>query len=121
MESVKPDLRFEELEEYIKDIKQLSKKFHTLKEDIETLKKVLEIEPDAMPPVSYRISGLGLKSNIIKVKRIACRSLKGKGSNTGLRLIYAYEKEEQKIILMELYFKGDKENEDRERIKKYFK
>jgi hypothetical protein len=114
-------MEFEELEEYLKDIKRLTKKFRTLPEDIETLKKVLEAEPDAVYPRSYRISGMGLESNIIKVKRVACKSLKGKGSNTGLRLIYAYEKEEQKIILTELYFKGDKENEDRERIEKYFK
>ena len=113
-------MEFEEIREYSKDLRTLAKRFRTLPEDLETLKKVLEAEPDAEPPRSYRISGLGLETCIIKVKRIASRAMKGKGSNTGLRLIYAYDKEEQKITLVELYFKGDKENEDRERIKKYF-
>ena len=113
-------MEFEELSEFIKDLKALTKRFRTLPDDIEILKKVLEIEPDAIPPRSVRISGLGLKSCIIKVKRIACRAMKGKGSNSGLRIIYAYKKDEQKITMIELYFKGDKENEDRERISKYF-
>lgn len=114
-------MEFEELDEYVKDLKRLTKRFRTLPEDIETLKKVLEVEPDALPPRSFKISGLGIETNVIKVKRLACRAIKGQGGNTGLRLIYAYDKDKQKITLIELYFKGDKEIEDRERIKKYFK
>jgi hypothetical protein len=59
---------------------------------------------------------LGLKTSIIKVKKIACRALKGKGVNSGLRLIYAYFPDEKRIIFIELYHKNDKENEDRSRI-----
>lgn len=114
---------FKVLGEYEKDLKKLTKRYKTLPEDIEVLKKVLTVEPLERPPVSYRVSGLGIKSIIIKVKRIASRSLKNMGSNTGLRLIYCYEKseEEQKIYLIELYHKSDKENEDKERIKRNFK
>jgi hypothetical protein len=56
---------------------------------------------------------------IIKRRRIACRSLKTLGGYSGLRLIYCYRKESEEIVLIELYFKGDKENEDRERILKW--
>jgi len=42
-----------------------------------------------------------------------------KGSS--LRIIYAYFEEDQQIEFIELYFKGDKENEDRNRIKNYLK
>ncbi len=38
-----------------------------------------------------------------------------------LRLTYAYHEDENKIYFIEIYFKGDKENEDRERIKEYLK
>lgn len=51
---------------------------------------------------------------------IACKSLKGKGSNSGLRLIYAYDRRESQIVFIELYHKSDKPNEDRTRIKRNF-
>jgi hypothetical protein len=47
---------------------------------------------------------------------MACKALKGRGINSGLRLVYAYFSESQKIIFIELYHKNDKENEDRARI-----
>ncbi|MCD4695444.1 MAG: hypothetical protein K8S16_04305, partial [Bacteroidales bacterium] len=77
------------------------------------------------PPFSFRIDGLGIASCIIKVKKIACRSLKGKWVNTGLRLVYAHFentdlKESEKIIFIEVYYKSDKANEDSGRILKYF-
>lgn len=50
------------------------------------------------------------------MKRAACRALKGRGSASGLRLIYAYFRDEDAVELVELYFKGDKEQEDRGRI-----
>ena len=114
-------MEFKETNEYKKDLKKLAKRFKTLPEDIEVLKKVLETEPDERPPISARVGGLGAAENIIKVRKIACKSMKGKGSNTGLRMIYCYKKKEEEIILIELYFKGDKENEERDRIKSWCK
>ncbi|MBE9480132.1 MAG: hypothetical protein IMY69_00385, partial [Bacteroidetes bacterium] len=64
--------------------------------------------------------GLGLETCVIKVKKISCKSLKGKGVNSGLRLIYAFLEEEKRIVFIELYHKNDKENEDRERILRNF-
>ncbi|NOY35535.1 MAG: hypothetical protein GXP44_01280 [bacterium] len=49
---------------------------------------------------------------------LACRALR---NNHLLRVIYSYFEREQRIEFIELYFKGDKENEDRERIKEYLK
>jgi len=114
-------MKFEELADYQKDMKQLLKKYRTLKQDMEDLQKTLEVEPDAEPPFSYRIDGLGIETCVIKVKKIACRALKGKGVNSGLRLIYAWFEVEQRIVMIELYHKNDKENEDRNRIHKRFK
>ena len=114
-------MKFEELPEYQKDLKQLLKKYRTLKEDMEYLQKTLEVEPDAGPPFSYRIEGLGIETCVIKVKKIACRALKGRGVNSGLRLIYAWFEVEQRIVMVELYHKNEKENEDRNRINKHFK
>ncbi|MCB0538001.1 MAG: hypothetical protein KDE33_10815 [Bacteroidetes bacterium] len=114
-------MEFETLPEYDKDLKKLLKKYRTLTSDIEDVKKVLSIRPDAQPPFSFRIDGLGVESCVIKLKKIASDSFKGRGSNSGFRLIYAYFQETTKIVFVELYHKNDKENEDRERIMSNFK
>jgi len=114
-------MNFESLPEYKKDLKVLLKKYRTLTEDIAVIQKVLAISPDERPPFSYQIDGLGLTTCVIKVKKIACRSLKGRGVNSGFRLTYALFKEESRIVFIELYHKNDKENEDRQRIFNHFK
>jgi mRNA-degrading endonuclease YafQ of YafQ-DinJ toxin-antitoxin module len=114
-------MTFDELTEFKKDLKTLLKKYRTLNDDLDVVKKVLEILPDERPPFSFRIDNLGLKTCIIKVKKIACKALKGRGVNSGLRLVYAHFQIEEKIVLIELYHKNDKENEDRQRIIDNFK
>lgn len=114
-------MEFDTLIEFEKDLKQLLKRYRTLNDDLDDVKTILKVKPEERPPFSFRIDNLGLETCVIKVKKIACRALKGRGVNTGLRLIYAHFKEEEKIIFVELYHKSDKENEDRERILKNFK
>ena len=114
-------MNFEELPEYKKDLKDLLKSYRTLVEDMEVVKKVLMISPDERPPFSFRIDNIGIETCVIKVKKIACKALKGRGVDSGMRLIYALFKEERKIILVELYHKSEKENENRERIIMHFK
>lgn len=114
-------MTFDELAEFQKDLKILLKKYRTLNDDFNVVKKVLEVMPDERPPFSFRIDNLGLVTCIIKVKKIACKALKGRGVNSGLRLIYAHFPDEQKITFIELYHKNDKEKEDRDRITDNFK
>lgn len=112
---------FDELDEYKKDLKQMIKKYRTLADDLDVIKKVLAINPDERPPFSYRISDLGLETCVIIVKKIACKALKGRGVNSGLRLIYAWFEKEKRIVFIEIYHKNDKAVEKKERIKGYFK
>lgn len=114
-------MTFDELAEFKKDLKNLLKKHRTLNEDLEVVKKVLEVTPDERPPFSFRIDNLGLETCIIKVKKIASKCFKGRGVNSGFRLIYAHFEAEQKITFIELYHKNDKENEDKQRILNNFK
>lgn len=114
-------MNFDELAEFKKDLKGLLKKYKTLHEDLNVVRKVLEVVPDERSPFSFQIPNLGLETCIIKVKKIACKALKGKGVNSGLRLIYAYFPNDEKIIFIELYHKNDKEVEDRKRIQENFK
>lgn len=114
-------MNFEQLDEFEKDYKKLLKRYRSLEDDLAIVRKVLTAEPGERPPFSFRIEGLGIESCVIKVKKIACKALKGRGANSGLRLIYAHFEEEKRIVMIELYHKSDKELEDRERITKNFK
>lgn len=114
-------MTFDELSEFKKDLKYLLKKYRTLNDDLAIVKRVLEVKPDERPPFSFRIEDLGLETCIIKVKKIACKAMKGRGVNSGLRLIYAHFPNEKKITFIELYHKNDKENADKQRILKHFK
>ena len=67
---------FEELDEFRKDLKTLMKKYRSLDEDLEVVKQVLKIAPEERPPFSFRIDNLGIGTCVIKVRKIACRSLK---------------------------------------------
>lgn len=112
------------LPEFEKDIKKLLKRFKTLEDDLAIFIKnelnlyhKLKIDNKGV----FQVPGLKIKSSkIYKAKKFACRSLKGKGVQSGIRVIYAYFEEQDKIELIEIYYKGDKENEDRERILEYY-
>ncbi|MBI5327844.1 MAG: hypothetical protein HZB80_06075 [Deltaproteobacteria bacterium] len=79
----------------------------------------------------FHISNLGLPSNvsiggihstkIYKANKLACKALKGKGVQSWIRVIYAYHGEEDWIEFIEIYYKVDKESEDRERILRNYK
>ena len=112
------------LPEFEKDLKKLTKKFRTLKEDLEVfIEKQLNLfhKLDIDNKGVVQISDLGIiYPKVYKARKFACRSLKGKGSASGIRVIYAYFEKEDRIELMEIYYKGDKENENRDRILKYY-
>ncbi len=114
-------MEFNQLPGFENDLKTLLRKYRTLNDDLAEVKVILRKRPNERPPFSFRIDNLGIETCIIKVKKIACKSLKGRGVNSGLRLIYGYFPDEQKITFIELYHKNDKENEDRNRITDNFK
>ena len=115
--------RMTHVPEFEKDLKKL-KRFSSLEEDLQNFIRFAihllhkqKIDNKAI----FHISDLGIRSpKIFKGKKFACRALKGKGAQSGIRVIYAYHEEEDWIEFLEIYYKGDKESEDRERIKKYY-
>lgn len=115
---------YEPTDEFQRDFKKLSKKFRTLSEDLEVLKKaviqlyhVQRVDNNAI----FAIPGFQSEnSQSYKIKKFASKSLKGKGVKTGLRLIYIFKPSESKVILVEIYYKGEQTNEDKNRLKKYF-
>ncbi len=113
------------LTEFDKDFKKLRKRFRTLDEDLEVfiekqLKLFHKLGIDNKGCV--RISDLGISCpEIYKARKFACRSLKGKGAASGIRIIYGYYSNEDAIEFIEMYYKGDKANEDRQRILQRYK
>jgi hypothetical protein len=114
-------MKFDELPEFGKDLKTILKRYRTLNDDLGEVKTILRKKPEERPPFSYRIDNLGIETCVIKVKKIACKALKGRGVNSGLRLVYAHFPANQRIVFIEMYHKNDKENEDRQRILNNFK
>jgi len=112
------------LPEFGKDFKKLAKRFKTLDDDIETfinkqLKLTHKLGIDNKG--AFHISELGIEiPKIYKAKKFACKALKGRGGMSGIRIIYAYYENEDVIEFIEIYFKGDKANEDKKRIMKYY-
>ena len=81
------------------------KLFHKIKQDNGGIKQITGLKKEY--------------PQVYKATKFACKSLKGKGGKSGLRLIYAHFAQEDIIEFIEMYYKGDQENEDSERIKKY--
>ncbi|MFH1938759.1 MAG: hypothetical protein ABIK21_01235 [bacterium] len=112
------------LPDFKKDFKKLEKNYPTLKQDLEVfvntqlkLSHKLNIDNGGI----VQISGLSISiPKIYKARKFTCKSLKGRGSFSGIRVIYAYFKDDDRIELVEIYFNGDKEKEDRKRILKCY-
>ena len=123
MTTIFNDIR--KLAEFEKDFKKLAKKFRTLDEDLNTfitnqLKLTHKKNIDNKGVV--RISDLGIEyPKIYKARKFACKALKGKGAASGIRVIYAYYEQDDIIEFIEIYYKDNKENENRKRILKYYK
>ena len=115
-------MQFSTLSEFDKELKNLLKKFRSLKDDLEILKRFLEVYPRGLEPGIVRISGLGVNTEIYKIKRFRCKALKNKGSRSGIRIIYAYFDSEKKVEFIEVYYK-EKDDIDcnKERILTYYK
>ena len=116
-------IQYTETRWFKKDFNKLIKRFRTLKDDLKVLKRnqlellhIFKIDNGG----TFKLKGYENPNySIYKVKKITCKSLKGKGNRSGLRLIHAFDQNLFQIVLMEIYYKGDKKNEDYDRIKNF--
>ncbi|MCF6153109.1 MAG: hypothetical protein E3K38_12635 [Candidatus Kuenenia stuttgartiensis] len=104
---------FNELPEFVKECKRLAKKYQSLPDDLEEFKRVITVVPLGNSKHFNAIT-INDRCTIIKA-RLFCRYLKG----SSLRIIYAFHDNNLRADLIEIYFKGDKEHENHERIKEY--
>lgn len=106
-------MRFDELPEFQKECGKLGKKYKSLNDDLREFKNVVAVVPLGNSK-HFNVITWNETFCILKA-RLFCRYLKG----ASLRIIYAYRKREQTVVFMEVYYKGDKENEDFARIERY--
>jgi mRNA-degrading endonuclease RelE of RelBE toxin-antitoxin system len=113
-------ISFSETKEFKKEFKKLSKKYKTLKKDLDDLKRLyLTVAPQGNGAKHWNCLHKNEKIEIYKM-RMHCDATKGKF----FRVIYAYHCDTGKVEMIEfieIYFKGKKANEDRERIALYIK
>lgn len=113
---------FSSLSEFEDELKKLLRKYRSLEEDLEVLKSVIEISPRGQEPGIVRISGLGINTEVYKVKHFRCKALKNKGSRSGIRIVYAYLESNSEIQFAEIYYKEKDDIDcDKKRILQYYK
>ena len=108
-------MNFNELPEFSKEFKRFSKKYKSLPDDLEEFKRVIDVVPLGNSK-HFNVITRNKQCAIVKA-RLFCRYLKG----SSLRIIYAFYCQSCKIEFIEIYFKGEKENEDSVRINEYLK
>ena len=114
---------YKETANFLRDLKKLQKRFRTLDEDL-VVAKTNAIELYHIHNIDNRsvfhIPGFQAENiQIFKLKKFACKSLKGSGIKSGIRIIYAFSPTIKTVEFIEIYFKGDKDNEDKQRIGDY--
>lgn len=108
-------MNFEETKHFQKDYRKLKKKYRSLADDLYVFKNIISVMPLGN---SKHFTILHHTGDIYIIKsRLFCRYLKG----SLLSIVYSYFREEKIICFLELYFKGDRESEDKERIEEYLR
>jgi hypothetical protein len=110
------------LPEFDRDLKKLKKRYRTIEEDLDTfINTAIKLHDAENDMGIVRIPGLGIEHPpVYKCKRFACKALKGKGSRSGIRVIFAHFADEERIELVEIYIKSDQANHDEQRILEYY-
>jgi hypothetical protein len=114
-------IEYRESPGFQKDLKKLLKRFPTLREDLEVAKKaaiglyhILALDNHAV----FEIPGYGTDEvRFFKMKKFACRSLKNRGNQSGIRIIYAFRRAGSSVDFLEMYFKADQVDFSPSRLK----
>lgn len=108
-------MNFSETSKFSNAFKRLSKKYKSLPDDLLEFKKIVSELPLGSGK-HFVVLHSQEKVKIVKA-RLFCRYLRG----ASLRIIYAYREMELTIDFIELYFKGEQENENRVLINEFLR
>jgi mRNA-degrading endonuclease RelE of RelBE toxin-antitoxin system len=114
-------IRYRETPTFKKSWKKLVKRYATLPSDLETVKEgaieLLHIHGIDNQSVC-KIQGVSSESfDCYVVKKFACRSLKGRGARSGIRLTYVFDPVKKIVYFVEIYYKSDQAVEDKKLLK----
>lgn len=102
-------IKYKRHDRFDKHLRKLIKKYRSLEEDLEIVQKYA-IEAFHSNGINNESVWLIPKLNkktiqIYKVKKFACKALKGKGVKSGIRIIYAFYPEKLEVEFLEIYLK----------------
>lgn len=115
--------------EFEKEFKKLSRKYPSLKGDLDTFLLTLELDPIWESILSNHILKISwlwenIKWDFYKVRKFVCKSIAWNSSNSWIRIIYKHSSDNSielcEIEFIEIYHKNNKTNHDIERIKKIY-
>jgi len=107
---------FSESDEFKKEFKKLSKKYPTLEEDLDVVKKAIAVAPSGNGTKHWNILKHDGGDRYIMKMRMMCRAVKG----SQFRIVYYFDGVKVEVLFIEVYFKGNKERENTERICEFF-
>ncbi len=112
-------LEYTSLASFDKEFKKLEKRYRSLREDFERMKKAaieLTLTRGIDNQSIVRIPQSGTADiHAYKVRKFACRGLKG-GGQSGLRVIFIHEVVKRSITFVEIYYKADQAVENKQRL-----
>ncbi len=110
------------ISEFDRDLKKLVKKYPSLNEDMDVFITALSFIRQNEIRGTVRIADIGetyAKYPVYKVRSFRCKSLKGQGSKSGMRVIFYDDVAADRITLIQIYHKSTTENHDVVRILKF--
>lgn len=107
----KPQITILLTAEFEKEFKKYFKKYRTLEEDFAVFKKAVLAWPTGDKSKHWNVLKQDGEKYILKV-RMMCRAVRG----ASFRVIYYFDGKILELVFLEMYYKGNKEREDTERI-----
>lgn len=100
---------FSETDTFAKAYKRLYKKYKTLDADLYNLKEVISRFPTGTGSRHWNMLTQD-KTCFVYKTRLMCRAVRG----SAFRLVYLYDQKHSHIVLIEVYYKGDRDSENHE-------
>ena len=107
-------MEFKQTAKFARNFKKLMKKYKTLAQDLARWQNLISKQIGFIttnPTTHHSLLRSSHNRQVFVFKsRFHCRYLRG----SSLRIIYFYFASKQEFLLVEIFFKGEKENEDRQ-------
>lgn len=113
-------MEFRQSKKFAKELKNFLKKYRSLAGDLDLLQDVLRTHPQGTGSKHWNRLHVSNDQTVSIFKvRLSCKAMKGESR---FRLVYAYNKSTEELFFIdfiEIYFKGEKINNDQSLIEDY--